>query len=373
MEGCPTFGESGSEGRGPRGRVALMQQLCAGTLGRTHVLDDRIFSCMLCGACNGRCPAGIPITGAIYAGRATLRSKPGEQDMSVTILRHAFNHSAQAFRLLRALQGLVGSRLFQSLPAARAFRSMNISLPARSLRDEASVFKVPNARGRVALFAGCTTDYLFPHLGRPLIESLRALRYDVIMPRGESCCGAPLLSLGFRKDAAALAEKNLNLFKKLHVEAVISLCPTCIYFLRDEYRNLVGEGIEYALDDAAFFTRHAGAMRPYASDGPAVYHAPCHTRHHLKSDDAALKLLALSGRELIAAEPGCCGFGGAFAVRYTEMSSALLEKRLAQFRTAHSIITSCPNCMLHFRSVCGQTGLRHTIEIIHQALTGAKR
>ncbi|HMK44958.1 MAG TPA: 4Fe-4S dicluster domain-containing protein, partial [Dissulfurispiraceae bacterium] len=45
MEGCPTFGESGSEGRGPRGRVALMQQLCAGTLGRTHVLDDRIFSC----------------------------------------------------------------------------------------------------------------------------------------------------------------------------------------------------------------------------------------------------------------------------------------------------------------------------------------
>ncbi len=63
-------------------------------------------------------------------------------------------------------------------------------------------------------------------------------------PREKCGCGAPLLSLGFRDDAAQLAERNMRLFRDLRVEAVISLCPTCVHFLRDEYRTLLGEGNE---------------------------------------------------------------------------------------------------------------------------------
>lgn len=373
MELCPTFAESLAEGRGPRGRVALLQRLNTNELPRTRTMDDRIFSCILCGACDSRCPAGIRITDALYAARHALRLQPGPKDLAAAILRHSFRHAPQAFRLLRALQRLISRGPLQSIPAVRVFRSLRISLPSYSFRSSGSLYRVQNARGRVAIFSGCTTDFLFPALGRMLAESLQALRYDVVVPQGEVCCGAPLLSLGFRDDAAILAEKNLSLFKKLRVEAVISLCPTCVYFVRDVYKDIAGEGILSAMDDASFFRRHAGVPEGPPIAGKSAYHAPCHTLHSLKSDAAARSVLETAGYDLMKTESGCCGFGGAFAVSYEDMSAAIREKRLAVYQHADSIITSCPNCMLQFQNFCGQKKLRHTIEIIHQSLTGAKR
>ncbi len=67
MELCPTFAEALSESMGPRGRVALLKEMATSGMSRTRPLDERIFSCMLCGACNGHCPAGISITEAVYA------------------------------------------------------------------------------------------------------------------------------------------------------------------------------------------------------------------------------------------------------------------------------------------------------------------
>ncbi len=373
MEPCPTFAESLAEGRGPRGRIALLRHLHAGDLSRTRAMDDRIFSCMLCGACNDRCPAGIRISEAVYAGRQALRQQPGPRDVTVTLMRNAFNHASQAFRLVRALQGIISLRPLQSIAAVRVFRSLGITIPPAAFRDGDSVYRVARARGRVAIFAGCTTDFLYPALGRLLVESLQALRYDVIVPKGEVCCGAPLMSLGFQDDAAALAEKNLSLFKKLRVEAVICLCPTCVYFIRDVYGEIAGEGIAQAMDDATFFANHAGSFRNAPTGQKSVYHASCHTVHHLRSDSTARSVLASAGCELIKTDPGCCGFGGAFAVLYEEISVAIREKRLASYRNADSIITSCPNCMIQFQNSCGQSKLRHTIEIIHQALTGARK
>lgn len=373
MELCPTFAESLAEGRGPRGRVALLQRLNTSELSRTRTMDDRIFSCMLCGACNSRCPAGIRITDALYAARHALRLQPGPRDLTGAILRHSFRHTHQAFRLVRALQGLISRGPLQSIPAVRVFRSLKITLPSHAFRSGGSLYRVQNARGRVAIFSGCTTDFLFPALGRMLAESLQALRYDVVVPQGEVCCGAPLLSLGFRDDAALLAEKNLSLFKKLRVEAVISLCPTCVHFVRDVYKDIAGEGMLSAMDDVSFFKHHAGVPEGPPIAEKTVYHAPCHTLYSLKSDAAARTVLEAAGYNLMDTEAGCCGFAGAFAVLYEGMSAAIREKRLATYRNADSIITSCPNCVLQFQNFCGQKKLQHTIEIIHQSLTGAKR
>lgn len=369
---CPTFAESLAEGRGPRGRIALLQRLQTGDLPRSRTLDDRIFSCMLCGACNDRCPAGIRITEAVYAGRQSLRRQSGPIDFTATFIRHAFRHAPQAFRLFRALQGLGSLRPLRSIAAVRTFRSLGIELPPSAFRDAGAVYRVPNARGRIAIFTGCTTDFLYPSLGRMLVESLQALRYDVVVPKGEVCCGAPLLSLGFRDDVAALAEKNVELFRKLRVEAVISLCPTCVHFIRDVYTDIAGAGIEHAMDDAAFFIQHAEMFQASTTMRKSAYHAPCHTRNHLGSDATARAILDSAGCELIKTDPGCCGFGGAFAVLYEEMSIAMRQKRLAAYQSADTIITSCPNCMIQFQNSCGQSRLRHTIEIIHQALTGAR-
>jgi len=372
MELCPTFSEALSESMGPRGRVALLKEMESSGLSRTRPLDERIFSCMLCGACTDRCPAGVNITGAVYAGRTRLRQQPGSRELSVPLIRHAFRHAAQAFRLLRAVRGIGNWPLAQSIPALRALANLHIRPASSPLSDSGSVHRVQNARGRVAIFAGCTVGYLFPQYGHALIESLRALRYDVVVPKGEVCCGAPLLSLGFRDDAALLAERNMRLFRDLRVEAVVSLCPTCVHFLRDEYRTLLGEGMNAAMDENIFFAHHADRFRERRAGDPAIYHASCHTRHLLKSDETARRLVSAAGYDLRQCEPGCCGFGGTFSVLYEEMSSSLREKRLAAFRATDSIITSCPNCILQLQRRAETVTIRHSIEIIHESLTGAK-
>lgn len=373
MELCPTFAEALSEGMGPRGRVALLQQINQQELSRTRPLDDRIFSCMVCGACNGRCPAGVRITDAVYEGRTRLRQQPGAQELSIPLIRHSFRHAAQAFRLLRALQGVTRWSALRSIPAIRTLASLRITPAPHPLRSGGAVYRVPDARGRVAVFAGCTVDFLSPSYGRALIESLLALRYDVVLPKGEVCCGAPLLGIGYRDDAAVLAEKNLRLFRDLRVEAVISLCPTCVHFLRDEYRLLVGEGIENVMDDGTFFREHIDKFRDRTGSSSAVYHAPCHTKYMLKSDDIARSVFRSAGYALQPVESGCCGFGGTFSVLYGDMSAAMREKRLRTFHGADTIITSCPNCILQLQGRTGNSTIRHSIEIIHEALTGAKR
>lgn len=373
MDICPTFAEAMAEGMGPRGRIALLQHMDQQGLSRTRPLDDRIFSCMLCGACNGRCPAGVSITGAVYEGRARLRQQPGSRELSVPIIRHAFRHSAQAFRLLRAVQGVSSWPFAKAIPALRALANLHITPAPSPLRQGGSVHRVRNARGRVAVFAGCTVDFLFPAYGHALIESLHALQYDVVLPKGEVCCGAPLLSLGYRNDAAELAEKNMRLFRDLRVEAVISLCPTCVHFLRDEYRVLIGEGMESVMDESTFFAQHTDQLREASRRGSVVYHASCHTRHMLRSDATARALITATGYELQASDTGCCGFGGTFSVLYEEMSAVLREQRLAAFRDADSVITSCPNCILQLQSRAERLKIRHSIEIIHESLTGAKR
>jgi glycolate oxidase iron-sulfur subunit len=269
-----------------------------------------------------------------------------------------------------------------SLPYIRNIPAVQVMLRMRNtqsqiplpLREGGALYRLQNARGRVAVFAGCTVDFLYPSYGRALIQSLLALRYDVVLPKGEVCCGAPLLSLGFRDDAVALAEKNVRLFRDLRVEAVISLCPTCVYYLRDVYRMLLGESVGSVMDDITFFANHQDRLMEKAHHLPVAYHASCHTRNMLKSDRAARTLLAAAGYESGSPQEGCCGFGETFSVLYDEMSASLRDKMLASYCNYNTIITSCPNCMLQFERGLNNTDkkIRHSIEIIHESLTGAK-
>src|SRR3990172_6362531 len=94
-------------------------------------------------------------------------------------------------------------------------------------RREEQVFKVQKKRGRVAIFTGCSINFIFPNLGESLINVLQKFGYEVVLPKGETCCGNPLRSLGLEEEAVEQAKKNYRVFSRLKVEAVLSLCPTC--------------------------------------------------------------------------------------------------------------------------------------------------
>jgi glycolate oxidase iron-sulfur subunit len=190
-------------------------------------------------------------------------------------------------------------------------------LPDRRFRDNVQVVTVPNRKGRVAVFTGCSINFIYPQLGESLINVLHTLGYEVILPAGEVCCGAPLRTLGLEEEAAAMAEKNLDLFGKLHVDAVLSLCPTCTLTIKKEYPKLVGRGIENALDISEFITDKLKAF-PFsdlsAHIKTAFYHDPCHLKYGLGITKEPRQIIGNAGIDLMDAEENrCCGFAGLFS------------------------------------------------------------
>ncbi|MBF0555737.1 MAG: (Fe-S)-binding protein, partial [Nitrospirae bacterium] len=114
------------------------------------------------------------------------------------------------------------------------------------------VFKPPDKIGRVAVFSGCSVKHIYPELSQSLTKVLNALKYEVIFPRPEACCGAPFRSLGMEDLAREYAEKNYDTFSKLNVDAILSICPTCVTYLKMHYQKLIGKPIEKVYELSTF-------------------------------------------------------------------------------------------------------------------------
>ena len=370
---CPTNIEFMNEGMSARGRIALLNKLLSKELEPSEALDDRIFSCLLCGACNALCPLGISVTDAVYEGRATLGKRKKHWVFRMG-MKYAFSDTTRAFNILQFLENAGLTRPLSRFQPFRALKEMRPDIPKTRLRSSATVFKVPNPKGRIALFTGCSVDFLFPAMGLSLIHTLNSLDYEVVMPKGEVCCGAPLLASGLRAEAVALAEKNLNAFKKLQAEAVISLCPTCTHFIRDEYLKLAGEGIENAADISTFLCDSpdaAGIIRPDQRKGSVIFHDPCHSINYLGLEEEPRRILRDLGYRIIEPEErGCCGLGGTVRLMHGNVSKTLLERRIEYFDEAKKagepemIVTSCPNCVLQLGSRIKDKPVKHIIEVI---------
>jgi glycolate oxidase iron-sulfur subunit len=214
-------------------------------------------------------------------------------------------------------------------------------------------------------------NFLYPYLGESLINVLRRLGFEVILPVGEVCCGTPFRTLGLEEEAAEVARKNFDIFSKLNVEAVLSLCPTCTLTLKSEYPKLVGQGIDSATDISTFLLdvmNFTGCDSPYKN---AVYHDPCHLKYGLGIAREPRKIIKNIGIDLIQTYGDrCCGFAGLFSLSNRQLSRELLNNCLREYakEKSEAIITSCPGCIMQISGEVSDKPVLHLIEIIEEAL-----
>ncbi len=364
---CPTYDEGLTEAMGARGRLTLLRGLLSQQIKPSPLLNERIFSCILCGACENLCPPGVDITGAIYHGRRFLRHlDPGIRYLGL-LMRFAVRRPMLSFRVAKILQhiGLSPLKIFD-LP-------FNIVLPHTPLRDDQQVYRPERKIGRVALFTGCSVNYLLPHIGISLINVLLHLGYEVVLPMGEVCCGAPFRSLGLEDVAVELAKKNLLTFSKLNPDAILSLCPTCVLSIKVHYPKLIGKGLDNIMDVSSFLFDKLESLRisPVDSFNKVTYHDPCHMNYSLGIRKEPRELIRVAGAELIdSGENGCCGFGGLFSLCCKDLSRNLLKKRADEYANsgAEAIITSCPGCMLQLSSGIKNKPVFHIVELMEEAI-----
>ncbi|HAM53777.1 MAG TPA: hypothetical protein DCP92_24935 [Nitrospiraceae bacterium] len=365
---CPTYDEDLTEPMSARGRLTLLRALLNRQIEPSPALNDRVFSCILCGACENLCPPRLDITEAMYHGRNFLKDFDRRRKYLRLITRFSLKKPMLGYRVAKMLQHAASPYLLKK--GLIPFRLPILSHP---LRDDQQVYKPEKKIGRVAIFTGCSINFLLPHLGLSLIRVLLRLGYEVVLPRGEVCCGAPLRGLGLEKEASEMARKNHRIFSKLNTDAIVSLCPTCIVSLKVHYPKMINGALADVLDISSFLSDKLGYGQPHplSSFTSVTYHDPCHLRYSLGVRHQPRQLIRQSGAEFIEAEgEGCCGFGGFFSLQYREISRNLLKKRIDAYTVtdARDIITACPGCMLQLSSGSKERQVFHIIELIEDAI-----
>lgn len=356
---CPVYAVKLNESWSPRGRLALLSSILAGASADSETaapgLAERLKGCALCGRCDSRCPAGLRPTEFIYSGRAAI-VRAGRKGRLLLKLaaRIALSNPARAIMAAKA-----GMR-FNFIRSAMPFP---IEFPGHPLRNELQVVKPARAIGRVAVFAGCAANYLMPDIGESLINLLAALGYEVVLPRAEACCGAPLRALGLEDEAKELAERNIGIFGKLNAEAVISPCPTCTYALKEQYKNLLGKGIPEAVEAVEFLSGVLDLDKLRSASGKGedtLWHTPCHLQYGLKANPATM----LESLGIEAAPDGCCGFS--LSITSKELAGEFLARRVDALKKHNQIITSCPACILQLKK--GGLNATHIVKLIEKRL-----
>ena len=243
---------------------------------------------------------------------------------------------------------------------------------------------------RISLFITCYNDTLFPATGKAVVQVLERLGHTVVFPAGQTCCGQMHYNTGYQKEAMPLLERFVAQFAG--ADAVVVPSSSCVAMMKDHYPQMaerigkpeliraVAELLPKVYEFSELLTRglgleDVGAYYPHR----VTYHASCHGLRNLGLGDGPQRLLrAVKGIDLVEIKglEQCCGFGGTFAVKNADVSSAMLaEKTTAVLNTGAEACTACDNsCLMHIQGALHRqrTGVRtvHLAEILASTEAG---
>jgi L-lactate dehydrogenase complex protein LldE len=232
---------------------------------------------------------------------------------------------------------------------------------------------------RVALFVTCLGDLFYPEAGMATVRLLRRMGLDVDFPEAQTCCGQPAFNAGFRAQAYAVAQRHLALLADYDYVVVPS--GSCTAMIRVFYPELFAHDPTLAARATSlarrtyelteFLVKVVGVEQVGAVFcGKVAYHASCHLLRELGVTDAPQRLLAqIEGAEIVPFELAeqCCGFGGTFAVKYPEISDAMLRKKIASMKDAGAewLVSCDAGCLLHIAGRLHRQG--DTLQTMHIA------
>jgi L-lactate dehydrogenase complex protein LldE len=235
----------------------------------------------------------------------------------------------------------------------------------------------------------CLGDMFYPEVGEKIVRLLRRLGVTVEFPAGQTCCGLPLFNSGYHADAAAVARRTVTLFAG--AEAVVVPSGSCAWMVKHEYPGLLQGAERSAAERLAgrtwelsqFLVKALGRRRfRSAVGGRLTYHDSCHLLRGLHEAESPRALLrGLAGAEFVELPGGdeCCGFGGSFSVRLPEVSSAILDKKLANVEAsgADCVVACDAGCLMQMRGGLSRRAARvralHLAEVLGEELGEAAR
>ncbi|MBF0537567.1 MAG: (Fe-S)-binding protein [Nitrospirae bacterium] len=361
---CPSFEATHQETHTARGRLKLLKSLAERQIKPGASLNDKLFSCLMCGNCTSSCPLNIDIDEVFSHARGLLKENDSRHSTLRILTKLAFKNTDLTLKFIRPFQKILEKKLTDM-----RFLPQNMGLIENPFK-KTEVFRPAEKIGRVAVFSGCSVKHIYPELSYSLATVLNALKYEVVFPHSEVCCGAPFRSLGMEADARSYAEKNYDVFSRLKVDAIVSLCPTCVVALTKHYPRLIGKELNNVYDISTFL-KDKVTIKKKQIKLKVSFHDPCHQKNFLKVTLQPRELLTQCGAELVEPKrPLCCGFGGTYSFFHKEASDRILEATSAQLLSTGCdvVVTSCPNCIFQLSKGLTEKPILHLIEVLEESI-----
>src|SRR5437764_4139844 len=197
---------------------------------------------------------------------------------------------------------------------------------------------------KISLMITCLGDVFFPDVGIATVRLLRRLGVEVDFPEAQTCCGQPHFNSGYHDDARALARHTITAFAKSPL--VVTPSGSCAAMVKLEYPELFHDdptwharAVELAnrTHELSDFLVNVMKIDDVGArfDGSVTYHMACHLRGLGLVTEPIRLIQKVRGLQFVPLEryDECCGFGGSCAVRYPEISGALVTDKAAYIET----------------------------------------
>jgi glycolate oxidase iron-sulfur subunit len=394
---CPTYVTLGDERDSPRGRIYLIKDLLE--TGRNITAEDvwPIDHCLSCLSCMTTCPSGVDYRRLVDHTRVqihqTYRRPLADRLMRAVLVR--LIASRQGFRT--ALRLAAAGRLLR--PAARRLPGIGPkldamlalapeSVPAPGPAERPGVHAPASATGprrRMALLGGCAEAVLAPQIHAATIRLLNRAGIEVVIPKGEGCCGSLAHHMGEETRAVAQARADIDAWAREiegdGLEAIVVTASGCGATIKD---------YGYMLRNDQIYAKKAARVAALAKDVSEVagaldldfappqrlviaYHAACSLQHAQKIVDPPKALLRRAGFDVRSIPEAhlCCGSAGTYNILQPEIARALRDRKVANIARVKPDVIAAGNigCIAQIGSAT-EIPVVHTVELLDWASGG---
>lgn len=365
---CPTYKVKRRDSYSGKGKMVITRALMQGRLKASEGLEglrDAVFGCTLCGGCEEICQVDIPFVKVYQLMRADFLRRglwPEPLQMAKDTLLKSYNIQGQS-----QMDRVEGWSYWHP--------------------DEDTLLDKMGQEAKTAFFFGCASSFRGVSIQATIATTLimdKAGESYTILGEDEWCCGAPMIMTGDFETAHQFAEHNIEKYKELGVERVITNCPGCYKMWAHEYHEFLGidppfeilygpEYFEELVDDSKLdFTNPL--------DLTVTFHDGCDAGRNAGFYEQPRKVLESLPGVTIEELPHnksncfCCGSGGVlraidadFALKINDLKVQDIEQTNADI-----VAASCPSCVDFMQDQLPQTGSSKTVKdlavLVAQAL-----
>jgi glycolate oxidase iron-sulfur subunit len=385
---CPTFVLLGDELDSPRGRIYLIKDMLESGRPATEEVVRHVDRCLSCLACMTTCPSGVNYMHLVDHARHyiedTYQRPLGERLLRNLLARvlpspGRFRLALRSARLARPFaallpKGRLGDRLRAMLTLAPR------QLPATDRMQEPQTHPAQGPkRSRVVLLTGCAQQVLDPGINAATIRLLTRMGIEVVIPRGQGCCGALTHHLGKSSQAMVSARANLAAWtRELEqggLDAVVinaSGCGTTVkdygFVFRDDpaWKDKAAKVAALAMDITEVLAKFGYAPTREAPGLTVAYHSACSLQHGQKITTLPKQLLQKAGFTVKEpAEPHlCCGSAGTYNILQPELAGQLKQRKLANLNRTGAQLIAAGNIGCLTQLSDGALPTVHTVELL---------